>query len=86
VNHDPSLGSEYSVDSVAAPTQPPADEKQLKSSRQIAEEGFIYGLPLVMAYGAINSYSINRDSGTFTAPINEIYHEARVYTDIRPPM
>jgi hypothetical protein len=50
-------------------------------TKAIAEEGFIYGLPLVMAYGAMNAYSINRDSGAFTAPINEIHNEARVYTD-----
>jgi hypothetical protein len=34
-----------------------------------------------MAYGAMYAYSINRDSAAFTAPINEIHNEARVYTD-----
>jgi hypothetical protein len=53
----------------------------IRETKTIAEEGFIYGLPLVMAYGAMNAYSINRDSGAFTAPINEIHNEARVYTD-----
>jgi hypothetical protein len=50
-------------------------------TKAIAEEGFIYGLPLVMAYGAMYAYSINRESPAFTAPINELHNEARVYTD-----
>jgi hypothetical protein len=53
----------------------------IRETKAIAEEGFIYGLPPVMAYAAMNAYSINRDSPAFTAPINEIHNEARVYTD-----
>ncbi len=50
-------------------------------TKAIAEKRFIYGPPLVIAYGAMNAYSINRESAAFTAPINEIHNEARVYTD-----
>ncbi len=46
----------------------------------IAEEGFIYGLPIVMDYGVMNDYAINRDSGQFKAPFNHIKNEARVFT------
>ncbi len=46
----------------------------------IAEEGFIYGLPIVMNYGVMNEYVINRDSGQFKAPFNHIKNEARVFT------
>jgi hypothetical protein len=46
----------------------------------IAEEGFIYGLPIVMNYGVMNEYAINRDSGQFKAPFNHIKNEPRVYT------
>jgi hypothetical protein len=46
----------------------------------IAEEGFIYGLPIVMNYGVMNEYAINRDSGQFKAPFNHIKNEARVFT------
>ena len=28
----------------------------------IAEEGFIYGLPLVMNYSVMNAFAVNRDS------------------------
>lgn len=46
----------------------------------IAEEAFIYGLPVVMLYGIMNEYAINRDSGQFKAPFNQIRNEPRVYT------
>lgn len=46
----------------------------------IAEEGFVYGLPLVMNYAVMNAFSINRDSGQFKAPFNQIHCEANVFT------
>jgi hypothetical protein len=48
--------------------------------KAIAEEGFIYGLPIVMNYAVMNEYAINRDSGQFKAPFNEINNEHRVFT------
>jgi hypothetical protein len=50
-------------------------------TRAIAEEAFIYGLPLVMSYAIMSAYSIDRTSTAFTAPFNEIKNEPRVYTD-----
>ena len=41
----------------------------------IAEEGFIYGLPLVMNYGVMYEYIIDKNSGQFKAPFNTIYNE-----------
>ena len=35
--------------------------------KAIAEEGFIYGLPIVMNYAVMNEYAVNRDSGQFGA-------------------
>jgi len=46
----------------------------------IAEEGLVYGLPLVMNYAVINAFSVNRDSGQFKAPFNQIHCEANVFT------
>ncbi len=46
----------------------------------IAREGFIYGLPLVMNYKTMYQYSVDRASGQFKAPFNEIKNEPRVYT------
>jgi hypothetical protein len=49
-------------------------------TKAIAEEGFIYGLPIVMNYAVMYEYAVDRDSGQFKAPSNQIKNEARVYT------
>jgi hypothetical protein len=48
----------------------------------IAEEGFIYGLPIVMNYAVMYDYSVNRNSAQFKAPFNLIHNEARVFTHV----
>ena len=52
----------------------------LAKTRAIAEEGFIYGLPIVMNYAVMHAYAIDRDSGQFKAPFNQIKNEPRVFT------
>jgi hypothetical protein len=49
-------------------------------TKTIAEEGFIYGLPIVMNYAVMYEYAVDRDSGQFKAPFNQINNEARVFT------
>ncbi len=48
--------------------------------KAIAEEGFIYGLPIVMNYGVMYDYVIDKNSGQWKAPFNEIKNENRVFT------
>jgi hypothetical protein len=52
----------------------------IEETKAIAEEGFIYGLPIVMNYAVMYEYSVNKDSGQFKAPFNQIHNEARVFT------
>jgi hypothetical protein len=49
-------------------------------TKAIAEEGFIYGLPIVMNYAVMYDYIINKKSGQWKAPFNTIHNEARVFT------
>ena len=49
-------------------------------TRGIAEEGFIYGLPIVMNYAVMYDYAVDRNSGQWKAPFNEISNEHRVFT------
>jgi hypothetical protein len=49
-------------------------------TRAIAEEAFIYGLPIVMNYAVMHEYAVDRNSGQFKAPFNEIKNEHRVFT------
>ena len=48
--------------------------------KAIAEEGFIYGLPIVMNYAVMYDNIIDRNSGQWKAPFNEIHSEHRVFT------
>jgi len=49
-------------------------------TRATAEDGFIYGLPVVMIYNIMYDYAVDRNSGQFKAPFNQIKNETQVYT------
>jgi hypothetical protein len=49
-------------------------------TKAIAEEAFIYGLPIVMNYAVMYEYSVDKNSGQYKAPFNQILNEARVFT------
>jgi hypothetical protein len=51
-----------------------------EETKAIAEEGFIYGLPIVMNYAVMYEYAVDRNSVHFKAPFNQINNEARVFT------
>jgi len=51
-----------------------------EETKAIAEEGFIYGLPIVMNYAVMYEYAVDRNSGQFKAPFNQIFNEHRVFT------
>lgn len=46
----------------------------------IAEAGFIYGLPIVMNHAVMYENVIDRSSGQFKAPFNQINNQHRVFT------
>lgn len=52
----------------------------IEQTKAIAEEAFIYGLPIVMNYAVMNEFSVDTNSGQFKAPFNVIKNEARVFT------
>src|SRR5437762_5044916 len=49
-------------------------------TKAIAQEGFIYGLPIVMNYAVMYEYAVDKNSGQYKAPFNQINNEARVFT------
>jgi len=49
-------------------------------TKAIAEEGFIYGLPLVMNYAVMYEFAVDTKSSQFKAPFNEINNQHRVAT------
>src|ERR1700710_819870 len=65
---------------VPAQAQATADRPGFFKAKDIAEAGFIYGLPIVMNYAVMYEYAVDRNSGQFKAPFNQINNEARVFT------
>ena len=52
----------------------------IEQTKQIAQEGFIYGLPLVMNYAVMYQFNVDKTSSQYKAPFNVISNEARVFT------
>jgi hypothetical protein len=50
------------------------------AAKDIAEAGFIYGLPIVMNYAVMYEYAVDRNSGQFKAPFNQLKNEPNVFT------
>ena len=55
--------------------------------KAIAEEAFVYGLPLVMNYGVMYEFVIDKNSNQYKAPFNQIYntHHVATYEDTAIP-
>jgi hypothetical protein len=56
------------------------DKPGIAEIKAIAEEGFIYGLPIVMNYAVMYEYSVDKDSGQYKGPFNQVHNDARVFT------
>ena len=42
----------------------------IEATKAIAEEGFIYGLPIVMNYAVMYDYAVDKSSPQFKAPLD----------------
>ena len=57
-----------------------AEWPSLIEAKDIAEEGFIFGLPLVMNYAVMQEFAVDKNSGQFKATFNEINNMHHVAT------
>src|SRR6516225_7729834 len=57
-----------------------AEKPSIAEFKTIAEEGFIYGLPIVMNYAVMYEYSVDKRSSQYKAPFNHLHNEHRVFT------
>jgi hypothetical protein len=69
------ISTDEKADKTAGITAP-----SIAETKAIAEEAFIYGLPIVMNYAVMQEYAVNKNSGQFKAPFNTIYNDAAVFT------
>jgi hypothetical protein len=56
------------------------DAPSIEEVKAIAEEGFIYGLPLVMNYTANYEFWVDTTSKQYKCPFNQLKNEHRVFT------
>ncbi len=52
----------------------------IAETKVIAEEAFIYGLPIVMNYAVMNEFVVDKNSGQYKGPFNQIANETHVAT------
>jgi hypothetical protein len=69
-----------SAEPVSVLAQTGADRPGFFKAKDIAEAGFIYGLPIVMNYAVMYEYAVDRSSSQYKAPFNQIFNLHRVYT------
>src|SRR5580693_963143 len=50
------------------------------AAKDIAEAGYIFGLPIVMNYAVMYEYAVDKNSGQYKAPFNTIKNEPNVFT------
>jgi hypothetical protein len=78
------IGCEKKGDAISTAEQ--ADKKAgiaapgIAETKAIAEEGFIYGLPIVMNYAVMNEFAVDTKSSQFKAPFNQLASMHRVAT------
>jgi hypothetical protein len=65
---------------VPANAQAKAEWPDIREAKAIAEEGFIYGLPIVMNYAVMYEFSVDTKNSQFKAPFNQIKNLAYVAT------
>jgi hypothetical protein len=56
------------------------EKSSISELKAIAEEAYLYCFPMVVGYDVLYKFFIDRNSGQFKAPINQINNEARVFT------
>jgi hypothetical protein len=65
---------------VPASAQANAEWPDIREAKAIAEEGFIYGLPIVMNYAVMYEFAVDTKSSQFKAPFNQLDSMHRVAT------
>jgi hypothetical protein len=78
-NHDPIKAAER-ADKNAGVTAPGIATPGIAETKAIAEEGFIYGLPIVMNYAVMYEFAVDKSSSQYKAPFNQLNNQTHVAT------
>ena len=75
-----SLALAAAVTMAGAPSLSAQDSAQVAQVQAVAEEAYLYGIPMIVGYKVMYQFFIDKNSGQFKAPINQLNNEARVFT------
>jgi len=67
-------------DAIAKAEKKDVEKPGALAIKDTVREAYIYAFPMLMNYGVMHAYFVDRNSGQFKAPFNTIYNEARVFT------
>ena len=68
------------TDTISQAERGQKDRPGFAETRAIAEEGFVYGLPLVMNYAVNYDFFVDKASAQYKSPFNTLFNDARVFT------
>lgn len=74
------MGCATKKDTVSQAEKAEKNRPGMAETRAIAEEGFIYGLPLVMNYAVNYEFWVDKTSSQYKCPFNQIYNEHKTFT------
>jgi hypothetical protein len=74
------LGCSGKNDPITRAEKGEKDKLGVAETKAVAEEGFVYGLPIVMNYAVMHDFCVDKDSGQYKGPFNQIVNQSRVFT------
>lgn len=73
-------GCKIGQDAVPQAERPEKDRPTTAETKAIAEEGFVYGLPIVMNCAVMYEFCVHKESGQYEGPFNVISNDHRAFT------
>jgi hypothetical protein len=73
-------GCATSHDAIANAEKTDKSRPGMAETKDIAEQAYIYGFPMIAAYKAMYQFNINKESGQYKGAFNTIVNDARVFT------
>jgi len=59
---------------------PPAPKAGFFEGREIAQEAYVYGFPMIANYKSMYQFTIDPESGQYKAPFNKLWNDTEVFT------
>jgi hypothetical protein len=76
----PGLASGLAASLNSGPARAAASRPGFIAAKDVAEQGYIFGLPIVMNYGVMYEFVLDKGGPQYKGPFNTIANEARVFT------